>query len=454
MPSTPRTILHLDMDAFFAAVEQLDDPALRGLPVVVGSPPNARGVVSTCSYEARKFGVHSAMPSRTAYQLCPQAVFVRPRMERYAEISRQVMAIMESVTPELEQVSVDEAFLDVTGVLKRWPSAAAIARHLKKRIHDEIRPASPVEAKIDPKSPPSGWPLAQHQGQAALSGQAVTGLSASVGVAPNKFLAKLASDLHKPDGLTIAPFEPEAIREFLKPLPVGKIWGVGKVTEAELHNVGIRTIGDVQARSEADLARLLGSAGAGAHIWHLARGEDDRRVESGDVVEKSISNETTFGEDCADFAIQRQTLLELAELVGRRLRAAGKVAGTVQIKVRFSDFRTITRQCPLRPPGAGDTELIRLALDLFAREKVTKPVRLLGFGTANLAEAGAESAVPAAPVQLSLFAEDEDGATGQRAAGAPGGEARARLDRTVDELRQKFGTDILKRGRWQPEKKD
>ena len=476
---THRTILHLDMDAFFAAVELLDSPALKGVPVVVGSPPDQRGVVSTCSYEARKFGVHSAMPSRTAYRLCPQAVFILPRMERYAEVSRQVMAILESVTPEIEQVSVDEAFLDVTGVLKRWPSAEAIARYLKQRIYDEILPAgtapgrlkvgeaggavttnhistgaSPVASGANP-APNAleilsrvGRPQVSREGQVMLSGQAVTGVTASVGIAPNKFLAKLASDLHKPDGLTLAPFEPVAIRDFLKPLPVERIWGVGKVTAAELQKVGIRTIGDVQARSAADLARLLGSAATGAHLRHMAFGEDDRPVESGEVAEKSISNETTFGEDCADSAIQRQTLLELAEQVGRRLRAAGKVAGTVQIKVRFADFRTITRQCPLRPPGNGDAELIRLALELFNRERVTTSVRLLGFGTGNLTEADTAAAAVPEPVQLSLFAEEEDGGTGQRAVSAPGGEARIRLDRTVDELRQKFGTDILKRGRW------
>jgi DNA polymerase-4 len=409
-----RTILHLDMDAFFAAVEALDNPALKGVPLVVGSAPDKRGVVATCSYEARKFGVRSAMPSRTAYQLCPQAVFVPPRPERYAEISRRVMAILESVTPEVEPVSIDEAFLDITGVLKRWPSAEAVARHLKARIREEL------------------------------------GLSASVGVAPNKFLAKLASDLNKPDGLTVAPFEPDAIRDFLKPLPIGRIWGVGKVTEAELHRFGIRTIGDVQARTEADLARMLGSAGAGAHVWRLARGEDDRVVESGDIAEKSISNETTFPEDCADSATQRQTLLELAEQVGRRLRSAGKLAGTVQVKVRFADFRTITRQCPLRPPGDGDAELIRLAFALFDREGVSRPVRLLGFGVAGLADAReAADGETDGPVQPSLFPDEAAVEEERRCAdSAREREARARLDRTVDELRRKFGTEILRRGRW------
>ncbi len=408
-----RTILHLDMDAFFAAVEVLDNPALKGRPLVVGSPPDKRGVVATCSYEARKFGVRSAMPSRTAYRLCPQAVFLPPRMERYAEMSRRVMAILESVTPEVEPVSIDEAFLDVTGVLKRWPSAEAVARHLKARIRTE------------------------------------TGLTASVGIAPNKFLAKLASDLNKPDGLTVAPFAPEAVREFLKPLPVGRIWGVGKATEAELHRFGLRTIGDIQARTAADLARMLGSAAFGEHIWRLARGEDDRPVESGPSEEKSISNETTFGEDCADPAVQRQTLLELAEEVGRRLRASGKKAGTVQIKVRFSDFRTITRQCPLRPPGDGDAELIRLALALFEREKVSRPVRLLGFGAANLADAETVGDGAAeGPVQPSLFPDEAAEEEREVADSAREREARGRLDRAVDTLRRKFGDGIIRRGRW------
>ncbi len=405
-----RTILHLDMDAFFAAVEVLDKPSLKGLPLVVGSPPNKRGVVSTCSYEARKFGVHSAMPSRTAFQLCPKAVFLPPRMERYTEISRRIMAILETVTPEVEPVSIDEAFLDVTGVLKRWPSAEAVARHLKTLIRDEL------------------------------------GLTASVGVAANKFLAKLASDLHKPDGLTVVPSEPAAVRDFLKPLPVGRIWGVGKVTEAELHRFGIRTIGDIQARTEADLARLLGSPALGAHVWHLARGEDDRTVEAGRQEEKGISNERTFGEDCADGGVQRQALLELAEQVGRRLRAAGKRAGTVQVKIRFGDFRTITRQRPLRPPADGDAELIRLALALFEGEKVARPVRLLGFGVTNLTAAGQGDGTSGEPVQLQLLAESADG-TGPET-GASGRAARTRLDRTVDDLRRKFGAGILRRGQW------
>ena len=395
-PADPLRILHLDMDAFYAAIEQLDYPELRGRPVIVGSRPDERGVVATASYEARRFGVHSAMPSRTAYRLCPQGVFMPVRMARYAEISGQVMAILLSVTPDIEIVSIDEAFLDISGVVRRWPDAVAIARHLKQRIRDELQ------------------------------------LSASVGVAPNKFLAKLASDLHKPDGLTVAPVTAAAIAAFLAPLPVGRVWGVGKVTEAQLAQAGIATIGQLQAMSKAALAEQVGP-GLAEHIWPLARGIDTRPVVAA-AEEKSISNENTFPEDCDCGETQRQTLLELVEQVGRRLRATGKLARTGQVKIRFADFRTISRQAPLRPPTHSDLDLIPFALALLAKERVREPVRLLGFGVMDLTAADG-----AANEQPLLFAPDT--------AATPGEVAKHRLDKTVDQLRTRFGTDILQRGR-------
>ncbi|MFA4943177.1 MAG: DNA polymerase IV [Lentisphaeria bacterium] len=406
----PLTILHLDMDAFFAAVEVRDNPALRGQPVIVGAPPDQRGVVATCSYEARKFGVHSAMPSRTAYKLCPRGVFLPPRLERYAAVSRQIFAVLESFTPIVEPVSIDEAFLDVSGVLHRWPDAVTLARALKRAVH------------------------------------AATGLTASVGIAPNLFLAKLASDLQKPDGLTVVPTEPDAIRRFLAPLPAGKLWGVGKVTAATLAAAGLHTIGQIQDAPATLLARLLGPAAA-AHLHELANGRDSRRVEPEAAPEKSIANEHTFPEDVADSAILRQTILELAEKVGRRLRASGRQPRTLHLKIRFTDFKTITRQTPLRPPATSDRDLIRHALGLWERQALAgRPIRLLGVGV-TLAPASAgtqpllfdlDAAPPARPA-----AKVADSAT-------RGPDAASRLDAAVDELRQRYGRHILRRGAGRP----
>jgi len=396
-------ILHVDMDAFYAAVEVLDRPELRGLPLVVGAPPDRRGVVSTASYEARRFGVHSAMPSRTAYKLCPQAVFVPPRMERYEEVSKQVMDILHEFTPLVEQVSVDEAFLDVRGALHFWPDAVALARAMKERIQARVR------------------------------------LTASVGVAPNKYLAKVASDMHKPDGLTVVPLDPEGIRAFLAPLPVSKIWGVGKVTEQHLHQYGLRTIGQIQALTPVRLRTMLGPSLA-EHVWQLAQGQDDREVVT-EWEEKSISNELTFDEDCAAMDVVRQNLLELAENVGARLRQSGKLARTAQIKVRFADFRTITRQCSMRTATATDRVLLRHALELFEREKIGEPVRLIGFGVSNLAprtgtsDAAQEDLFPELPAD-SVSPRDEA------------------LDRAVDSLREAFGPDALRRGHWRQSESD
>ncbi|MFA5203402.1 MAG: DNA polymerase IV [Lentisphaeria bacterium] len=409
-----RTILHVDMDAFFAAVEVLDRPELRGRPLVVGAAPDKRGVVSTCSYEARRFGVHSAMPSRTAFRLCPQAVFVPPRHARYQEVSDRVMTILEEFTPLVEPVSIDEAFLDVTGVLRRWPDARALAAELKRRIR-------------------------------AGTG----GLTASVGVAPNKFLAKLASDLEKPDGLTVTPFDPEGIAAFLGPLPVERLWGVGKVAAAALHAAGVRLIGDLQQRGADELARQLGPALA-AHVHALAWGRDERPVAAEPEPEKSMSSETTYDEDCGDPIRLRQTLLEAAEEVGRRLRAAGRVAGTLHLKLRFADFTTLTRQAPLVPPTASDTVLIRATLALFERQQVGRPLRLVGMGVSGLRTPEAAGGAAAPPVQPLLFAEAA-GDSGAPPADTPAATAgRQRLELAVDRLRARFGTGVLKRGRWTP----
>ena len=397
IPNNNCYILHLDMDAFYAAIEQRDRHELRGKPVVVGAPPDRRGVVATSSYEARKFGIHSAMPSRTAGKLCPHAIFVLPRMERYGEVSRQVMAILEEFTPMIEPVSIDEAFLDVRGVLNRWPDPVQIAREMKSRIWKRLD------------------------------------LTSSVGVAPNKFLAKLASDLEKPDGLSVVPSDPTEILTFLAPLPVRKIWGVGKVTERQLSQIGITTIGQIQTMAERDLVKMFGSTFA-HHILTLAHGIDERPVET-HWEEKSISNENTFDEDCSDPEVWRQTLIELAENVGRRLREAGKLARTADIKVRFGDFTTISRQMSFVDPTDSDRGILREILGLFDKMKVKRPIRLLGVGVSNLSP---PSATPT-PRQSLLFAELSPEVSRRK---------DRSLDDAVDRLRRKIGPDAVKRGNW------
>lgn len=388
------TILHVDMDAFYAAIEVLDHPEWAGKPLVVGSPPDRRGVVSTCSYEARKFGIHSAMPSRTAGKLCPHAVFVPPRMDRYAEISGRIMVIFEEFTPLVEPLSLDEAFLDVGGALHLWGDAVAIARELKARIRSRI------------------------------------GLTASVGVAPNKFLAKVASDMNKPDGLTVVPVTEPEIMAFLAPLPVGKMWGVGKVSAARLEQAGIRTIGQLQTLAPTVMESLFGRAGA-RDMEELVRGRDDRQVIT-HWEEKSISNEHTFDVDEPDIGKVRQRLLELVEEVGGRLRGAGKLARTAQIKVRFGDFSTITRQMSFPAALDTDRDLIHSAFALFDRERIGRPIRLIGFGVHNLA-----TPEQAAPVQRELFADATTSAADGR---------NKKLDQAVDALRKAFGSAAIKRG--------
>jgi DNA polymerase-4 len=380
------TILHVDMDAFYAAVEQRDRPELRGQPVVVGSPPHQRGVVSTASYEARKFGVHSAMPSRTAYKLCPQAVFLPVRMQRYLEVSGQLMQIFESFTPLVEPLSCDEAFLDVAGALHRWKTADALAGALKQRVRDEL------------------------------------GLTCSVGVAGNKFLAKLASDLHKPDGLTVVPEDADGIAAFLAPLPVGRIWGVGDVSEQRLLQFQLRTIGEVQ---RMPLRQLEGIAGArfSAHLHALAFGRDARPVVTQHEA-KSMSSENTFDVDCADPEVVRQTLVGQAEHVGALLRRAGKQGRVAHLKLRWSDFTTITRQLALPQASSADRTLVRAAATLFEREQVRRPVRLVGFGMSGLDDSGD------GPRWLfQEFTETRD----------------QQLDAAVDQLRARFGSQVVRR---------
>lgn len=390
----PGCILHVDMDAFFAAIEQRDHPELRGKPVVVGSPPDQRGVVSTASYEARQYGVHSAMPSRTAYQRCPHAIFVPVRHDHYRAVSRQVMAVFRDITPVVEPVSIDEAFLDVSGIIDGARTSIDCARAIKRRLRQDLR------------------------------------LTGSVGVALNKFLAKVASDLDKPDGLTVMPSAPQRIARFLAPLSVRKIWGVGPQTADKLLAYGIRTIGDVQQSREDFLMRVLGSR-HGSGIYRLAFGLDDRPVCAEPREEKSISHEETFGVDVDDPTRVKRELLRLTEKVGRRLREAGKTATTAQIKVRFADFKTITRQQTMLRATNTDRDLLGYAKELFQRVTLKQAVRLIGFGVSGISgqdETG--------PRQLMLFEADENDDL----------ERDRRLDQAVDDLRQRFGDDVIRRG--------
>lgn len=346
----PRVIFHVDMDAFFASVEQRDHPAYRGLPVIVGSPPDQRGVVCAASYEARKFKVRSAMPSRTAGRLCPQGIFVRPRMEAYRAESAAIMEILRAVTPIIEKVSVDEAYLDLSASVPpgddpdaALEAAVPLAREIKQRIARE-----------------------RH-------------LTASIGVGANKFLAKLGSDFQKPDGLTLIRERDKV--EFLKPLSVRAIHGVGPVTAQTLEAQGFATIGDLQTRA-AELPSVVGNFAA--DLQARAFGHDDRPVDTSEE-RKSISAENTFLHDTDDRPTLRAALQEMATDVAHSLAGHELGALTVQVKVRYRDFTTLTRQVRMEDPVTTAREIYRLAQFLLARDRlVTGPLRLLGIGVSTL----------------------------------------------------------------------
>lgn len=348
-----RVIFHLDMDAFYASVEQRDNPALKGKPVIVGSPPTQRGVVAAASYEARKFGVRSAMPSVTAGRLCPKGVFVRPRMEAYRNESHAVMAIVQEFAGELiQQVSVDEAYVDVS------------APHQGATADESLELALPLARRIKA--------VIRERRQ----------LTASIGVAPNKLLAKLASEFQKPDGLTLIR-DSEKVA-FLKPLPVRSLHGIGKVTEENLHRVGIRTVGDLQNYG-GDLRALVGSWGP--ELKRFAFGEDDRALDLGDEV-KSISSENTFLRDTDDRPTLRACLKEQSEDIAKGLAKRRLAARTVQVKVRYGDFTSLTRQISMEEPLTEAKEIYRLGCWLLGRERlVNRPLRLIGLGVSGLVDA-------------------------------------------------------------------
>ena len=336
------------MDAFYAAIEQRDNPHLRGKPVIVGAPPSRRGVVCAASYEARKFGVRSAMPSATAGRLCPAGVFISPRMDAYRTESHEIMDIVARTGAAIEQVSIDEAYLELPNMEDLY-AAVPIAKDLKAQIKAERR------------------------------------LTASIGIASNKFLAKLASDFRKPDGLTLVPDRDKVA--FLAPLPVRVIPGVGRVTEETLQRAGIHTLAHLQSAS-SDLRELVGSFGP--TLKQLALGEDDRAVDTSDEV-KSISNEETFDSDTEDRKVLRNFLRASAIDLSEKLRHRRLAAHTVQVKVRYSDFTTLTRQISMEEPITGPEEIYRLGCHLLARHKlVIRPLRLLGLGVSGLAEPVAE----------------------------------------------------------------
>ena len=383
-----RVILHVDMDAFYASIEQLDDPSLKGRPVIVGADPRqglGRGVVAACSYEARKFGVRSALPISRAWKLCPEGAYVRPRMERYVQVSHEVMEVLRRFTNLVEPLSIDEAFLDVTGSTTLFGAPIQIARAVKKQIRE------------------------------------ATGLTASAGVAPNKFLAKIASDLKKPDGLVVV--DPDGVQAFLDDLPISRLWGVGPKTEVRLREMGLHTIGAVRARRQEDLTQALGN-NMGAHLHQLAMGSDDRPVVP-NWEPKSISNETTFEEDTRDRELLVKTIRRLAESVGRRLRRDNYRARKVTLKVRLEPFETHTRQVSLKRPVDTDEEIIRLALSLFDQFSLERRIRLIGVGTGDIVRPGEE------PMQLGLFDEPRKDSV---------------IDRTVDAIRDRFGEDLIQRG--------
>lgn len=381
-------ILHADMDAFYAAVECLDDPTLRGQPLIIGHP-GRRGVVSTASYEARRYGVHSAMPSVEALRLCPVGVWRSPRMERYTELSQQIRDIFHRYTPLVEPISVDEAFLDVFESLRLFGGGAAIAEALQLAIEEETG-----------------------------------GLTVSVGVAPNKFLAKLASDLDKPRGITV--IDPDRVAEQLAPLPIKRLWGVGGKTEARLQALGMHTIGDVVRFGEDALVRQLGDS-SGRHLFALAQGHDTRRVQVSHTA-KSISTESTFAEDIRDPEVIDRFLFGAAESVAESLRKSSFVTRTVQLKVRTGSFHTVTRASTLATPTNLPQVLYEEGRRLF-REKVNlrgEGIRLLGLGAKGLLDA-------ATLHQGDLF--------------EPADSTDSRAAEISDQIREKLGRNAITRAR-------
>ncbi|MGM0557320.1 MAG: DNA polymerase IV [Myxococcota bacterium] len=381
-----RVIFHVDMDAFYAAIEQRDNPELRGKPVIVGGSQK-RGVVATCSYEAREYGVHSAMPGSKAARLCPDAIFVKVRMSHYAEVSRTIMQILGTFSPAVQQLSLDEAFLDMTGAERLFGTPAQMATKIKAAIEDQ------------------------------------TQLTCSIGIATNKFLAKLASDLDKPDGVTVIP--PGEERSYIAELDIRKIWGVGPKAGAKLRRLGFNTIGEIARASVEQLSEGLGH-GYAKHIRALARGEDDRPVVS-DTGRKSVGSERTLSENITGRGAVEKHLRRQIENVTRTLRKKEIKAGGVRVKVRYDGtFELATRQGSLPTPADDSMTLVKTAFSLLDTLDLDRPIRLVGAAAFDLRESSAAA-------QLDMFATDK--AT-----------ERSELERTIDEIEDRFGMRIV-RGR-------
>ena len=381
------TILHVDMDAFYASVELLEHPELVGTPVIVGASTGNRGVVLSATYEARALGVHSAMPISRARRLAPHATFISPHHARYSEISRTVMDIFGSITPLVEPLSLDEAFLDVSGALRRLGNPRAIASLIRTRVRGEV------------------------------------GITCSVGVASTKFIAKLASTRSKPDGLLVVPVD--AVIDFLHPLPVGALWGVGERTEETLTRLGLRTVGDIATTPLATLERALGTA-QGQHLHELSWGRDPRAVIP-DEPEKSVGNEETFDSDTDDHEWIRSRIAGLSDQVARRLRASDLVGRTVGLKVRFADFTTITRSRTLEIPTDVGADIYATAWGLFTALRLQRArIRLVGVRMEGLTEA------ESTPTQMLLGAPER---------------GRREAEVAMDSLRRRYGPDAIQPGR-------
>ncbi len=385
-------IIHVDMDAFYASVEERENPLLKDKPLIVAGPAEIRGVVSAANYPARKFGVHSAMPTATALKKCPGLIVIPPRHDLYREISGQIHEIFCRYTPVIEPLALDEAFLDCRGSEKLYMSLERIGWKIKQDIYTELN------------------------------------LVASVGVATNKFLAKLATDQGKPDGFTVVP--DESIQAFLDPLPVSKIWGIGKVGNVRLHRHGVHTIRDLRRIDRKVLNQWFGRLGY--RFWELARGIDDRRVMPDNDV-KSISQETTFDTDVSEFSVLESTAMYLTESVCYRLRKANLDGRTVTVKVRFQDFRTITRSCSINSSTHSTDKVWKTVAQLLSDALTKEPfsVRLLGVGISEFANAE--------PCQTTLFENDRTSGFEERRSET--------LDNISDRIRERFGRGLIHRGK-------
>jgi len=379
---TTRSIIHLDLDAFFVAVERLDNPALTGVPVIVGGRPEVRGVVASASYEARRFGVHSAMPTARALRLCSDAVVVSGHRGRYSEMSDRVMALLGEYTPLIEPISIDEAFLDVTGTEAHYGPPGKLAAAIQVRVEEELK------------------------------------LSASLGVGTNKLIAKVASDFRKPHGITVV--EPGTEAAFLAPMPIRKLWGVGQVMERRLAELGITTIGDLARLPCDELVRRFGLA-SGEGLYRASHGIDESPV-TPEHEAKSLSREETFARDVRDEAVLRRELLRLSDEVAWRLRRHHLRARTVTLKLRYADFSTLTRQTTLSDPTDSGPVIDAHAAVLLEQAWDRRPVRLIGVGGSNLVQGGR---------QLSLF-EEADGRQGQ-------------LEAALDHIRERYGESAIRR---------